>query len=103
MNKGGAREGGCEKGGNGGQEKKINALRSEWKAQSILGYAGRWIEPAVEPLGWDWRIGMAAIASFPAREGMVGTLGIIFGEGEGDVDAREFREDLTDGVHRARR
>jgi ferrous iron transport protein B len=85
------------------QEKKINALRSEWKAQSILGYAGRWIEPAVEPLGWDWRIGMAAIASFPAREVMVGTLGIIFGEGDGDVDDSEYRDALTDALHRARR
>ena len=63
-------------------EKQINELRREWKSQSILGRVGHWIEPAVEPLGWDWRIGMAAIASFPAREVMVGTLGIIFGTGE---------------------
>ena len=73
------------------QEKKINELRSEWKGQSILGRVGHWIEPAVEPLGWDWRIGMAALASFPAREVMVGTLGIIFGEGEGEADDDEFR------------
>ena len=32
---------------------------------SFLGRAGQWIEPAVRPLGWDWRIGCAAIASFP--------------------------------------
>ncbi len=36
---------------------------------SFLGRAGQWIEPAVRPLGWDWRIGCAAIASFPARGG----------------------------------
>lgn len=52
---------------------------------SYLGRAGHAIEPAVRPLGWDWRIGMAAIASFPAREVIVATLGTIFNLG-GDVD-----------------
>ena len=55
---------------------------------------GKFIEPAVEPLGWDWRIGMAALASFPAREVMVGTLGIIFSEGEGESDDEEYRDQL---------
>lgn len=80
-----------------GQE-KINRLRSEWKAQSVLGRAGKFIEPVVIPLGWDWRIGMAAIASFPAREIMVGTLGIIFGVG--DVDGDET-DDLQKSIHTA--
>ncbi|MSQ93400.1 MAG: ferrous iron transport protein B [Gemmataceae bacterium] len=75
-------------------EKQINDLRSQWKAQSVLGRMGQWIEPAVKPLGWDWRIGMAAIASFPAREVMVGTLGIIFGEGEGDAGDEEYRDSV---------
>lgn len=75
-------------------EKQINELRSQWKAQSLLGRVGHWIEPAVKPLGWDWRIGMAAIASFPAREVMVGTLGIIFGEGEGDAGDEEYRDSV---------
>ena len=39
---------------------------------------GRWVEPVVAPLGWDWRIGTAVIASFPAREIVVATLGTIF-------------------------
>ncbi len=51
--------------------------------QSILGRMGQWIEPAVKPLGWDWRIGMAAIASFPAREVVVATMGTIYNLGEG--------------------
>jgi ferrous iron transport protein B len=54
--------------------------------QSWLGRAGRVIEPAVIPLGWDWRIGMAALASFPAREVIISTLGIIYDLG-GDTDA----------------
>jgi len=59
-----------------------NALR-----QSFLGMAGRAIEPVVRPLGWDWRIGCAAIASFPAREVVLGTLGVIYNLG--DVDPGE--------------
>ena len=47
---------------------------------------GHVIEPAVRPLGWDWRIGCAAIASFPAREVVVATLGIIYNLGEVDVE-----------------
>jgi len=45
---------------------------------SYLGRAGQWIEPVVRPLGWDWRIGCAAIASFPAREVVMGVLGVIY-------------------------
>lgn len=58
---------------------------------SFLGRAGRFLEPAVAPLGWDWKIGMATIASFPAREIIVSTLNIIYdlgGEGsDGDEKA----------------
>lgn len=52
---------------------------------SILGRAGKFIEPVVRPLGWDWRIGSAAIASFPAREVVMGVLGVIYNLG-GDLD-----------------
>jgi len=55
---------------------------------SFLGQAGQWIEPVVKPLGWDWRIGCAAIASFPAREVVMGVLGVIYHLG-GDVDVSE--------------
>jgi ferrous iron transport protein B len=68
---------------------QANELRAEWKGNSILGQTGKFIEPAVRPLGWDWRTGMAALASFPAREVVVGTLGVIFSQG--DVDTEEIR------------
>jgi ferrous iron transport protein B len=60
-------------------------IAGEYRRQSLLGLAGHWIEPVVKPLGWDWRIGCAAIASFPAREVVIATLGIIYNLGE-DVD-----------------
>jgi ferrous iron transport protein B len=64
-----------------------NRLQGEWKSHSFLGRMGKTIEPVVAPLGWDWRVGMAAIASFPAREVVVGTLGIIYNTGKVDADA----------------
>lgn len=54
---------------------------------SYLGRFGKLIEPAVRPLGWDWRIGVGVIASFPAREVIIGTLGTIYSLG-GDVDEK---------------
>lgn len=66
---------------------------------SYLARLGRWIEPAVQPLGWDWRIGSAVIASFPAREVVVSTMGVIFGLG-GDTD--ENSVSLRDTLKNAR-
>jgi ferrous iron transport protein B len=71
-------------------QQAIDALSGEWHRQSFLGRLGQAIEPAVKPLGWDWRIGMAALASFPAREVVVGTLGIIYNEGK--IDSDKIRE-----------
>ena len=52
-----------------------NRMEGAQKRQSLLGRVGRLIEPAVKPLGWDWRIGSGVIASFPAREVVVGDAG----------------------------
>ena len=57
---------------------EVRRLKAEWRADSYLGRAGRWLEPAFAPLGWDWKIGVAALASFPAREVVVGTLRILY-------------------------
>ena len=47
--------------------------------ESWLGTLGHWIEPVFEPIGLDWRYGVAIFTSFLAREVFVGTLGTIFG------------------------
>jgi len=61
--------------------------------ESFLGQVGRTIEPIVHPLGWDWKIGMATLASFPAREVIIAALGTIYNLGneqdEGSVELRE--------------
>jgi ferrous iron transport protein B len=72
-------------------------VQGQWRRNSWLGRAGRWLEPIVKPLGWDWRIGMAALASFPAREVVVGTLGMVFDVGadvEEEAESRQLREQL---------
>ena len=81
---------------------ELNQLQRDWKGQSILGQMGKALEPVVEPLGWDWRIGMAAIASFPAREVFVGTMGIIYNQGRGDSKDPEFRSSLGNAIKDAR-
>ena len=71
--------------------------------QSILGRMGQFIEPAVIPLGWDWRIGCAAIASFPAREVVMGVLGVIYNMGSDlDVGDESQQELLGEKLRQAR-
>ena len=62
-----------------------NAISEHLLEASYLGRFGKAIEPAVRPLGWDWRIGVGVLASFPAREVIVSTLGTIYSLGR-DVD-----------------
>ncbi len=77
-----------------------NRVEGAEKRQSLLGRVGRLIEPAVRPLGWDWRIGSAVIASFPAREVVVATLGVIFDVGR-DMDTPEGTQKLGDALRSA--
>ncbi len=63
-------------------------LSSQLMESSFLGRTGHAMEPIVRPLGWDWRIGVGVLASFPAREVIVSTLGIIYSLG-GDVDEED--------------
>lgn len=64
----------------------IHRLEGDWKSHSLLGRLGQAVEPVVRPVGWDWKIGTAVLASFPAREVVVGTLGIIYHEGRTDTE-----------------
>ena len=59
-------------------EPELRAIKTDLLEKSVLGQAGHLIEPVVRPLGWDWKIGVGAIASFPAREVIIATLGTIY-------------------------
>jgi ferrous iron transport protein B len=67
---------------------QIAALKLE---KSYLGIIGKAIEPAVEPLGYDWKIGIAIISSFAAREVFVGTLATIYSVGSKEVETIKNR------------
>jgi ferrous iron transport protein B len=84
------------------------ATHQQQQAGSYLGRAGQFIEPAVKPLGWDWRIGCAVIASLPAREIVVATMGVMYHFDEasgGDPEDRapwseKLRRITWDGTNR---
>jgi len=61
--------------------------------QSWLGRAGKFVEPAFEPLGWDWRVSSAVIAGFPAREVVVAVLGTVYAVGD-EADEATLSERL---------
>ncbi|MCE5268800.1 MAG: ferrous iron transport protein B [Planctomycetaceae bacterium] len=69
------------------------ATHQEQQRDSCLGRAGRIIEPAVRPLGWDWRIGCAVIGSLPARELVVANLGVMYhlNDEQSDSDTQNAR------------
>jgi ferrous iron transport protein B len=61
-----------------------NAVASQKLENSYIGLMGRGIEPIISPLGYDWKIGIAIISSFAAREVFVGTLATIYSVGGTD-------------------
>lgn len=74
-------------------------IAGAYLADSYLGRMGHFIEPVVRPLGWDWKIGCAAIASFPAREVVVATLGVIYNLGEDeDEESVELQQTLREAT-----
>ena len=58
---------------------------------SYIGYAGKAIEPIVRPLGYDWKIGIAVLTSFAAREVFVGTLATIYSVGNDEEETIKNR------------
>jgi ferrous iron transport protein B len=62
-----------------------NKIAGEKLENSYAGHFGKFIEPAIRPLGYDWKIGIALITSFAAREVFVGTMSTIYSLG-GEID-----------------
>ncbi len=78
----------------------INALMSSEKLEnSYVGILGHWIEPAIRPLGYDWKIGIALITSFAAREAFVGTMATIYSVDGGDEDTSTIRGRMLAAVN----
>lgn len=66
--------------------------------RSVAGRVGKVLEPAIEPLGMDWRIGVGLVGSFAAREVFVSTMGIVHGAGESDETSPALRERMAQAV-----
>lgn len=79
-----------------------DSLQVEWNAakleNSYAGILGTAIEPGIKPLGYDWRIGIALITSFAAREVFVGTMATLYSVGDNDQGML-----LRDKLHSAKK
>ncbi len=73
------------------EEELQTKIASHKLEHSFIGIAGRAIEPAIRPLGYDWKIGIALISSFAAREVFVGTLATIYSVGSEEEETIKNR------------
>jgi ferrous iron transport protein B len=69
------------------RQELLQAKEAERIQQSYAGRMGHAIEPALAPMGFDWKIGVGLIGAFAAREVFISTMGIIYGMGE-EVDEK---------------
>lgn len=77
-------------------EDKIASYKLE---HSYIGIAGKSIEPIIKPLGYDWKIGIALITSFAAREVFVGTLATIYSVGSAGEEEETIKQKMAAEVH----
>jgi ferrous iron transport protein B len=77
-------------------ENQVNAYKLE---NSYIGYIGKAIEPAIRPLGYDWKIGIAVVSSFAAREVFVGTLATIYSVGSHSEEETTIKNRMAAEVH----
>jgi len=65
-------------------EQRVASVRLQ---ESYAGQFGKWIEPVIRPLGYDWKIGIALITSFAAREVFVGTIATLYSIGDAESES----------------
>ncbi|MFK7783154.1 ferrous iron transport protein B [Psychroserpens sp.] len=73
------------------QEELEQKIASHKLEHSFIGIAGHTIEPVIRPLGYDWKIGIAIVSSFAAREVFVGTLATIYSVGSDEEETIKNR------------
>ena len=71
----------------------VNTKRLE---ASYAGMIGQWMEPAIKPLGYDWKIGIALLTSFAAREVFIATIATLYSIGSEDEDYTTLQERLNE-------
>lgn len=71
-----------------------NLVASKKLEASYAGHLGKFIEPAIQPLGFNWKIGIALITSFAAREVFVGTMATIYSLGSAADDTNTLKDKM---------
>ena len=72
-------------------------VQAAYVEQSYMGRFGKTVQPVFDPLGFDWKITVGVLASFPAREVIVSTLGVTYSVGEGaKADSQHLRQAMQD-------
>ncbi len=77
-------------------EDQVNSFKLE---NSYIGFMGKAIEPVIRPLGYDWKIGVAVVSSFAAREVFVGTLATIYSVGSHSEEETTIKNRMAAEVH----
>ena len=77
-----------------GNKDLVNWLEAEKLKSSYAGIMGRWLEPVIRPLGFDWKIGIALVTSFAAREVFVGTMSTIYSAGNNNMQTMTIRDKM---------
>jgi ferrous iron transport protein B len=76
-------------------ENNVSAYKLE---NSYIGIMGKTIEPAIKPLGYDWKIGIAVVSSFAAREVFVGTLATIYSVGNQSEEEATIKMKMAEDI-----
>jgi ferrous iron transport protein B len=76
-------------------ENNVSAYKLE---NSYIGIMGKTIEPAIKPLGYDWKIGIAVVSSFAAREVFVGTLSTIYSVGNQSEEEATIKMKMAEDI-----
>jgi ferrous iron transport protein B len=77
---------------NWSEAEKTDFISAKKMEVSYAGYFGKAIEPAIKPLGFDWKIGIALLSSFAAREVFVGTMATIYSIGSSKDDSKSISD-----------
>ncbi|MBA2545116.1 MAG: ferrous iron transporter B, partial [Deltaproteobacteria bacterium] len=94
----------AQKAGDKETEEALEAAKGgERVANSYGGRIGHAIEPAIAPLGFDWKIGIGIVGAFAAREVFVSTMGIVYSVGEVDAGDDEATKPLREALRDAKK
>lgn len=74
---------------------------AEQHEKSYIGQIGKWIEPALRPLGFDWKMGISLLSGIPAKEIVVSTMGVLYqaGQDQSDRSSSSLVEKLQNQVY----